>query len=80
MSSDTRKDEDSVELPGVSERRPLAFPIETAPHGQAAVFVYAPALGEWTIAVRTEGTWFNRATGEELPEPTHWMPLPTEGS
>ena len=64
----------TVRLPGVSDRRPLAFPIETAP--KAPVFVYSPLKGEWVIAVRARGIWFDRVTGEELLRPTHWIPLP----
>jgi Protein of unknown function (DUF551) len=66
----------TVELPGISDRRPLAFPLETAPTGSQPVFVYSPLKGEWTIAVRARRTWFDRVTGEEVPRPTHWMPLP----
>jgi hypothetical protein len=70
------KAESSVELPGVSERRPVAFPIDTGPNTEDPVFVYSPLRGEWTIGVRAEGTWFDRATGEEIQRPTHWMALP----
>ncbi len=76
MKSSTSKVESSVQLPGVSERRPIAFPIETAPHSTDPVFLYCPTRGEWTIAVRAEGTWLDRASGEEVQRPTHWMPLP----
>jgi hypothetical protein len=71
-----KKVESSVQLPGVSERRPLAFAIETAPDSPDPIFVYSPLKGVWTIAVRAEGAWFDRATGEEVQRPTHWMPLP----
>ena len=73
------KAETSVQLPGVSERRPLAFAIETAPQSADPIFVYSPLKGEWTIAVRSEGAWFDRATGEQVQRPTHWMPLPVPG-
>jgi hypothetical protein len=43
-----RAPESSVELPGVSERPPLAFPIDTAPKAEELVFVYSPLRGEWT--------------------------------
>jgi hypothetical protein len=66
----------SVRLPGVSNRRPVAFPIETAPKTREAVFLYSPLKGEWTIAVRAQGAWFDRLTGAEIVRPTHWMPLP----
>ena len=66
----------TAELPGVSDRRPLAFPIETAPRAPQPLFVYSPLRGEWTIAIRASGTWFDRLTGEEVSRPTHWMPLP----
>jgi hypothetical protein len=65
-----------VRLPGVSDRRPLAFAIATAPKSPHPVFIYSPLKGEWTIAVRAKGTWFDRVTGEEIDRPTHWMPLP----
>ena len=68
--------ESTVELPGVSERRPVAFPIDTPPKAEEPVFVYSPLGGEWTIGVFSEGTWFDRVTGEEVVRPTHWMPLP----
>jgi hypothetical protein len=70
------KGETSIELPGVSERRPLAFPIETAPHAADPIFVYSPHRGGWTIAERAGPTWVDRATGQEIERPTHWMPLP----
>jgi hypothetical protein len=69
-----------VKLPGVSDRRPLAFPIATAPQTPDPLFIYSPSLGEWTIAIQDEGRWFDRATGEEVPRPTHWMPLPEPAS
>jgi hypothetical protein len=50
--------------------------METAPNTEDPVFIYSPVRGEWTIAVQAEGTWFDRATGGEVPQPTHWMPLP----
>jgi hypothetical protein len=65
-----------VELPGVSEQRPIAFPIESAPKSRMPVFVYSPLRGEWVIAVRHGARWFDRATDEEVLRPTHWMPLP----
>lgn len=40
------------------------------------MFIYSPIRGEWTIAVMAEGRWFDRATGDEVPQPTHWMALP----
>ena len=58
-----------------AERRPVAFPIETAPKSPQAVFVYSPLKREWRIAVRAQRTWFDRLTGEEIDRPTHWMPL-----
>jgi hypothetical protein len=76
VKSSLSKAESSVELPGVSERRPIAFPIDTAPSTGDAVFIYSPMRGEWTIALHDAGTWFDRATGEEIQRPTHWMPLP----
>ena len=76
MKSSARPLESSVELPGVSERRPIAFPIDTPPKAEEPVFVYSPLAGAWTIGVFSEGRWFDRATGEELQRPTHWMPLP----
>jgi hypothetical protein len=63
-------------LPGVSEQRPVAFAIDTAPKSGTPVFVYSPLRGEWTIAVRRRGKWLDRATGDEVIRPTHWMPLP----
>jgi hypothetical protein len=69
--------ERSVELPDVSERRPIAFPIHTAPNTGDAVFIYSPALREWLIAVHDAGTWFDLVTGDKIHQPTHWMPLPT---
>jgi hypothetical protein len=54
----------------------LAFPIETALGAAEPLFVYSPLQGEWTIAVQSDGTWFDRATGKEIQRPTHWMPLP----
>jgi hypothetical protein len=68
--------ETSIKLPGVSERRPLAFPIETAPNTAGPVLVYSPHRGEWTIAARDEASWLDRAAGEEIERPTHWMLLP----
>jgi hypothetical protein len=68
----------SIKLPGVSEPRPLAFPIETAPNTANPIFVYSPHRGEWTLAVRAEASWFDRATGEEIERPTHLMPFPEE--
>jgi hypothetical protein len=66
----------TVELPGVSERRPVAFPIDTPPKAEEPLFVYSPLRGDWTIGVFSEGRWFDRATREEVERPTHWMPLP----
>jgi hypothetical protein len=54
----------------------VAHPIETAPRAPQPVFVYSPLRGEWTLAIRARGTWFDRITGEEIARPTHWMPLP----
>jgi hypothetical protein len=68
--------ESSVQLPGVSERRPVAFPIETAPNSSDPVFLYSPGRGEWTIGVRFKEGWIERATGKPIDNPTHWMPLP----
>jgi hypothetical protein len=76
VKQSARSLESSVELPGVSERRPVAFPIDTPPKLEEPVFVYSPLRGEWTIGVLSEGRWFDRATGEEVQRPTHWMPLP----
>ena len=76
MNSGALALESSVELPGVSERRPVAFPIDTPPKAEEPVFVYSPLQGEWTIGVVSDGAWFDRATGEEVHRPTHWMPLP----
>jgi hypothetical protein len=76
VKSCPREVERSVELPGVSEQRPIAFPIATAPKSKAPVFVYSPLRGEWTIAVRHGAQWLDRATGDEVVSPTHWMPLP----
>jgi hypothetical protein len=76
VKSRPRKFERSVELPGVSEQRPLAFPIASAPKSKTPVFVYSPLRGEWTIAVRQGIAWLDRASGEEVIRPTHWMPLP----
>jgi hypothetical protein len=70
------KGETSIELPDVSERRPLAFPIETAPNTAHPIFVYSPRRGDWTIAKRAGATWVDRATGQEIERPTHSMPLP----
>ena len=47
--------ESTVEFPGVSERRPVAFPIDTPPKAEEPVFVYSPLGGEWTIGVFSEG-------------------------
>jgi Protein of unknown function (DUF551) len=80
VKSSLSRTESSVELPGVSERRPLAFPIETAPSSINQILLYSPLRGDWTIAVRHEETWFDRATGEEIQRPTHWMPLPEPDS
>jgi hypothetical protein len=63
-------------LPGVSEQRPVAFPIATAPKSKTPVFVYSPVSGEWAIAVRHGAKWLDAATGQEVIRPTHWMPLP----
>jgi hypothetical protein len=68
----------SIELRSVSERRPVALPIESAPNTADPVFVYSPCRGEWTIAERVKASWFDRATGEEIEHPTHWMPLPEQ--
>jgi hypothetical protein len=68
--------ESIVRLRGVSERRPVAFPLDTPPQPEEPVFVYSPIHGEWAIGVLSEGRWFDRASGEELDRPTHWMPLP----
>ena len=76
MKQSARSLESSVDLPGVSERRPVAFPIDTPPKPEEPVFVYSPLRGEWTIGVFSEGRWFDRATGEDMQRPTHWMPLP----
>jgi Protein of unknown function (DUF551) len=76
VKTSARAPESSVELPGVSERRPLAFPIDTPPKAEEPVFVYSPLRAEWTIGVFAEGRWFDRATGEEVQRATHWMPLP----
>ena len=51
MKASARSLESSVVLPGVSERRPLALPIETPPKAEELVFVYSPLRGEWTIGV-----------------------------
>jgi Protein of unknown function (DUF551) len=74
------RSETSIRLPGVTERRPLAFSIETAPETPDPIFLYSPLRGEWVIAVRAEGRWFDRATGDEIDRPTHWMPLPEPGT
>jgi hypothetical protein len=66
----------SAKTPGISERRPVAFPIDAPPKAEEPVFVYSPLRGEWTIGVFSEGRWFDRAAGEEVQRPTHWMPLP----
>src|SRR5919107_773954 len=71
-----RVPESSVELPGVSERRPVAVPVDPPPRSEEPVFVYSPLRSEWVIGVLSEGRWFERATGDELERPTHWMPLP----
>ena len=76
MKSSARRLESSVELPGVSERRPVAFPIDTPPKAEEPVFVYSPLRGEWIIGVFADEAWFDRATGKEVQRPTHWMPLP----
>jgi hypothetical protein len=78
VKSSREKFDTTDEVRGVSDRRPLAFPIETAPSTEHPVFVYSPTAGEWRIAVRAEGRWFDRATGQELQQPTHWMALPRE--
>ena len=62
-------------MPGVSERRPVAFPVERPPPAEKPVFLYSPLRGEWTIGLLSEGRWFDRATGDEVERPTHWMPL-----
>jgi len=76
MNSRARAREETLQLPGVSERRPVAFPIETPPSPEQPVFLYSPLKGEWTIGMLSEGRWFDRSTGDELERPTHWMPLP----
>ena len=63
VKQSARSLESSVELPGVSERRPFAPPIDTPPKAEEPVFVYSPLGGEWTIGVFSEGRWFDRATG-----------------
>ena len=50
-----KKSSIGIQLPGVSDRRPVAFPIETAPKSPEPVFVYSPPKGEWTVAVRGRG-------------------------
>jgi hypothetical protein len=76
MKSVTRALETSVELPGVSESRPVAFPVSTPPPPEEPVFVYSPLRGEWIIGLFAGGRWFDRATGDEVERPTHWMRLP----
>ncbi len=46
VKQSARSLEGSVELPGVSERRPVAFPIDTPPKAEEPVFVYSPLMGE----------------------------------
>jgi hypothetical protein len=76
LQSSLRVSESSVQLPGVSERRPIAFPVDTPPSPEQSLFVYSPLRGEWNIGLFSEGRWFNRVTGEEIERATHWMPLP----
>jgi hypothetical protein len=76
LKSPPVKVERTVEMPGVSDRRPVAFPIETAPESDDPVFLYSPVRGEWTIGARAEEGWVERATGEPIARPTHWMALP----
>ena len=75
MRSSARAQEYRVELPGVSERRPVAFPIDSPPTPETPVFIYSPLRGEWIIGVFSEGRWFDRAKGDEVERATHWMPL-----
>jgi hypothetical protein len=76
VTSRPLKGKASIELPAVSERRPLAFPIESAPNTADPILVYAPRRGEWTIAERLEAAWVDRGTGQEIQRLTRWMPLP----
>ena len=62
MKSIARALETSVELPGVSESRPVAFPVSTPPTPEEPVFVYSPLRGEWIIGLFAEGRWFDCAT------------------
>jgi hypothetical protein len=76
MKSRARKRESSVELPGLSDRRPVAYTVDSPPEPEEPVFVYSPIRGEWTIGVFADRRWFDRASGDEIERPTHWMPLP----
>jgi hypothetical protein len=75
VKSSQQKLDTGDELRAASDRRPLAFLIETAPNAEHPVLVYCPTEGDWRIAVLAEGRWFDRSTGQELERPTHWMPL-----
>ena len=67
-------DHDEPDQP--SKRRPVAFPIDPPPKSEEAVFVYSPIRGHWTIGLFANSKWYDRATGDEIERPTHWMPVP----
>ena len=74
MKASARSLESSVELPGVSERRPLALPIDTPPKAEQPVFVYSPLRVEWTIGVCQKGDG-STALRAKNAAAKHWMPL-----
>lgn len=55
LTSSMPEPENHVELPGVSERRPVAFATDTPPGLDEAVFVYSPTKGEWVIGLFPDG-------------------------
>jgi hypothetical protein len=47
--------------------------IETAPSGE--VWCFWKTCGQQQVAERLGGKWFDN-DGNQLSEPSHWMPLP----
>jgi hypothetical protein len=61
--------------PRVKRKSPWQ-PIETAPRDGAVVLVGWKRSGESTMAFYKNGAWFYEVSRYEIPEPTHWMPIP----
>lgn len=52
-------------------------PIETAPKDGTNIIVYCPLPGsEYIVTARFIRVWVDSYEGEDIFNPTHWMPLP----